>query len=65
MQPHQNNFNDRMQIFLRNKDGQIRFSEKDATWLTLFAGEADSVTQQMSGLQQQTTLDRILINEKK
>lgn len=54
-----------MQIFLRNKDGQIRFSEKDATWLTLFAGEADSVTQQMSGLQQQTTLDRNLINEKK
>jgi len=56
------NFNTRMQQFIRNKDGQIRFSQRDAEWLTLFAGEADSVAVQVSGLQTQATTDRTYIN---
>ena len=57
------NFNTRMQQFIRNKDGQIRFSPRDAEWLTLFAGEADSVVIQVGGLQSQAAIDREYINQ--
>jgi hypothetical protein len=52
-----------MQLFLKNKEGQYRFSQKDTQWLTLFAGESDSIVTQLSGAQTQMQLDRKYINE--
>lgn len=52
-----------MQQFLVNKDGKFRFSPKDTQWLTLFAGESDSIVTQLSGAQTQMQLDRKYINE--
>lgn len=54
-------FQERMQVVLRDKDGKIRFPSKDASWLTLFAAEADDVAFQLKAAQSQLKADRVYV----